>query len=331
MGKALFIAVLALGLAPGVGVAETVATVGTKTIDRADVEKAVRAQLVEVENERYQALKTGLDQLIAEALYAQEAKARGVTVEQFQQTEIIDKVTQPTDAEITKIYDENKEQLNNAPLEQVKGQIVEYLQRKAVQARRDAVVEELKKKYPTKVALKPPVVEVSLGSTPPKGSPTAPVTIIEFSDYQCPFCKRVEPTVQEVLKAYGPDKVRFAYRNFPLPFHSDARPAAEAAGCAAEQGKFWEYHEKLMAAKDLSADNLKKLAGEVGVDQKQFDGCVAAQKFKDAIEKDVEAGEAAGVNGTPAFFINGRMLDGAQPFEKFKEVIDEELASAKKS
>ena len=113
--------------------------------------------------------------------------------------------------------------------------------------------------------------------------------------------------------------------------HTNARPAAEAAGCANEQGKFWEYHEKLMSAKDLSTDNMKKLAGEVGIDQKKFDECLAANKFADAIAKDVAAGEAAGVNGTPAFFINGRMLDGAQPFEKFKEIIDEELASAKQS
>ena len=330
MRKALYI-VLALGLVPGVAAAETVAAVGKKTIDRAEVEKAVRAQLVAVENERYNALKTGLDQLVATALFEQEATARGVTVQEFEQTEIVAKVAQPTDAEIKKVFEENKEQLGNATLDQVKDQIVQYLLRQSVQARRQAVIDELKKKYPTTVLLKPPVVQVSLGSTPPKGNAAAPVTIIEFSDYQCPFCKRVEPTVQQVLKAYGPDKVRFAYRNFPLPFHNDARPAAEAAGCAAEQGKFWEYHEKLMAAKELSTDNLKKLAGEVGVDQKQFDSCIAAEKFKDAIEKDIAAGEEAGVNGTPAFFINGRMIDGAQPFEKFKEVIDEELASAKKS
>jgi len=328
MRKALVILTV-LGFVPGWAAAEPLATVGKQTIDRAQVEQAVKSQLVAVETERYEAIKSGLDQLIAESLFAQEATARGVTVEQLQQTEIIAKVKQPTDAEIHKVYDDNKEQLGDATLEQVKPQIVQYLTRQAMQAQHQAFVEELKKKYPTKVTLKPPVVEVSLGSTPAKGNPKAPVTIIEFSDYQCPFCKKAEPTVQEVLKVYGPDKVRFAYRNFPLPMHTDARPAAEAAGCAAEQGKFWEYHEKLMAAKDLSPANLQTMATELGMDKKKFDDCYAAEKFKGDIEKDVKAGEEAGVNGTPAFFINGRMLDGAQPFEKFKEVIDEELAAQK--
>jgi protein-disulfide isomerase len=330
MRKALFI-VLALALGAAVAAAEPLATVGKKTIERADVEKAVKSQLVEVDNQRYTVMKNGIDQLVADALFAQEAAARGITVEQLQQTEIVDKIKQPSDAEIKQVFDDNKEQLGEVPLEQVKGQISEYLMRKAVQVQRQALIDSLKTKYPTKVLLKPPVVQVALGSTPPKGNPKAPVTIIEFSDYECPFCKKVEPTVQEVLKVYGPDKVRFAYRNFPLPMHTEARPAAEAAGCAAEQGKFWEYHEKLMAAKDLSASNLQTMAGEVGIDKKKFDECVSAQKFKDDIEKDIQAGEAAGVNGTPAFFINGRMIDGAQPLEKFKEIIDEELASGAKS
>jgi len=329
MHKVLF-SVVMLGLLPGVAAAETMATVGKKTIDRTDVERAVRPQLVEVENERYNAMKTGLDQLIADALFEQEAAARGITVDQLQQTEIVEKIQQPNDTEIKKVFDENKEQLGDATLDQVKDQIVQYLVRKAVQDRRQALVDQLEKKYPTKIVLKPPVVEVGLGTIPPRGNPKAPVTIIEFSDYQCPFCKRAEPTVEEVLKAYGPDKVRLVYRNFPLPFHSDARPAAEAAGCATDQGIFWEYHAKLMGAKDLSAGSLSTMAGEVGMDKKKFDECVSAQKYKDAVEKDIQAGQEAGVNGTPAFFINGRMLDGAQPFEKFKEVIDEELASAQK-
>jgi len=329
MRRASYIAVM-LGLLPSLALAETLATVGKKTIDRAEVEKAVKAQLVAVENERYEALKSGLDDLIADALFEQEAAARGVTVEQLQQTEIVEKIKEPGDEEIKKVYEENKEQLGDATLDQVKDQIVQYLMRKSVQERRQALIDELKKKYPTTTTLKPPVVEVGLGNNPPKGNPKAPVTIVEFSDYQCPFCKKAEPTVQEVLKTYGPDKVRLVYRNFPLPFHNEARPAAEAAGCAGDQGKFWEYHEKLMAASDLSAANLSTLATSVGVDKKKFDECVAQQKFKDAVEKDIEAGQQAGVNGTPAFFINGRMLDGAQPFEKFKEVIDQELASAPK-
>jgi protein-disulfide isomerase len=282
---------------------------------------------VAVETERYEAIKSGLDQLIAESLFAQEAAARGVTVEQLQQTEIIAKVKQPTDAEIQKVYDDNKEQLGDATLDQVKPQIVQYLTRQAMQAQHQAFVEELKKKYPTKVALKPPVVEVSLGSTPAKGNPKAPVTIIEFSDYQCPFCKRAESVVDEVMKTYG-EKVRLVFRDYPLPMHPLARPAAEAANCANAQGKFWEYHAKLFQNQSaLGDDKLKEYAKDLGLDQAKFEQCLAAKPYKAAIDKDVEDGSKVGVNGTPAFFINGRMLSGAQPFEKFKEVIDDELAA----
>ena len=128
-----------------------------------------------------------------------------------------------------------------------------------------------------------------------------------------------------MLKNYG-DKVRFVYRDYPLPFHEHARPAAEAALCANEQGKFWEYHDKLLAAKDLSAANLSR-HGRRGRTRPQEVRRLRRRgaSSRSMIDKDVEAGQDAGVNGTPAFFINGRMLDGAQPFEKFKEVIDEEL------
>jgi len=328
MRKALF-TLLALAVAPGLAAAEQLATVGKKTVDRTQVEKQVKAQLVDLERQRYEILKAGLDQLIAEALFEQEAAARGITVEQLQKTEIVDKIPQPTEAEVQKVYEANKEDLGDTPMEEVKTQINEFLIRKGTQERMVVMITELKKKYPTKVTLKAPVIDVAVGSTPVKGNPKAPVTIVEFSDYECPFCRRVEPTLAEVLKLYGPDKVRFAYRNFPLDMHPNARPAAEAAFCAADQGKFWEYHEKLMAANDLTGPQLQALAGEVGLDKKKFEECVASKKHKDAIDKDLKAGEEAGVSGTPAFFINGRMIDGAQPVEKFKEIIDEELAAKK--
>ena len=131
--------------------------------------------------------------------------------------------------------------------------------------------------------------------------------------------------MQQVLKTYG-DKVRFVYRHYPLEFHANARPAAEAAACAAGQGKFWEYHDKVFASADLSETKLKAIAGEIGLDQGKFDECLAKKEFKAQVDEDMAAASAVGVTGTPAFFINGRMLSGAQPFEKFKEIIDEELA-----
>lgn len=321
--------VLALAVAPAAFAAdETVATVGGTPITRSALEKHVRPQLIEIENERYEALSGGLDELIAVSLFEMEAKSQNITTEKLVETEIAAKVPAPTDAEIQKVYDENKQQLGGAALDQVKPRIVEFLKQQKAEERHEAYVAELKKKYPTTVSLKPPVVEVSTAGRPSKGPDNAPVTMIIFSDYECPYCKRAETTIAEVEKAY-PGKIKMVFRDYPLPFHQHARPAAEAANCANAQGKFWEYHDKLFASADLSADKLKAIAAELKLDQKKFDDCLAKSEFKAAIDKDMEDGQAVGVNGTPAFFINGRTLSGAQPFEKFKEIIDEELARPK--
>lgn len=308
------------------GGSDVLATAGSKTITRADVEASVKSELSEVEAARYKILRGGVDELVATALFEQEATARGVTLEQLQDTEIVAKVPAPSDADVQKLYDDNKDQLGGQSMEDVHDKLVDYLKSRAAQARYNAYIAELKKKYPTKIALRPPTVDVALGDLPPLGPADAKVTIVEFSDYECPFCKRAEASVEQVKAAYG-DKIRIAYRNYPLPFHQNARPAAQAALCANEQGKFWAMHDKLMSAKDLSAANLQQIATDVGLDRKKFDDCVAAERGKEMIEADLAAGQAAGVNGTPAFFINGRLLDGAQPFEKFQEIIDEELAA----
>jgi protein-disulfide isomerase len=169
--------------------------------------------------------------------------------------------------------------------------------------------------------------KVADANFPSQGPSNAPIVMIEFSDFQCPFCQRAEPTVEQVLKTYG-NKIRFVYRHFPLPNHPNARPAAEAAACADEQGRFWQYHKELFGnSSKLSNDDLKSHAARAGLDQKRFADCLDGGKLKARVDADIEEAEAAGVSGTPAFFINGRPLDGAQPFSAFKQIIDEELTN----
>jgi protein-disulfide isomerase len=320
--------ILTLGLA-GVSnaVEDVAATVGTTAITRAELEKHVKPKLIEIDNQRFEALKEGLDELVAQELLKQEAAARRITPEQLEQQEVTAKAGEPSDAEIQQVYDANKAQLQGQTLEAVKPRIVEFLKEQKGGARKAQYIEELKAKYKTVVNLKAPVVEVGTGGRPEKGPKDAPITLIVFSDYECPFCRRAEPTVEQVLKTYE-GKIRYVFRDYPLPFHSKARPAAVAANCAIPHGKYWEFNQKLFTG-DLGPEGYKKIAGELGIDQKKFDECVAKNDQK-SIDKDMEDGSAVGVNGTPAFFINGRMLSGAQPFEAFKEIIDQELAQAGK-
>jgi protein-disulfide isomerase len=303
---------------------DIVATVGSTQITRAALEKNVKAKLVEIDNERYEALKEGLDEMVADELFAQEAKAKGVSVEQLEKQEVEGKVADPTDAEIQQVFDANKAQLGGQTLDQVKPRIVEFLKGQKGEARKAAYVSELKAKYKTTVALKAPVVDVATAGRPEKGPKDAPILMIAFSDYECPYCRRAEDTVEQVLKAYE-GKIRYVFRDYPLPFHKNAKPAAVAAGCANQQGKFWEYNQKLFKA-DLSPEGLKKTATEVGLDSGKFDACLAKNDTK-TIDQDIADGGAVGVNGTPAFFINGHSLSGAQPFDAFKDVIDQELAA----
>jgi protein-disulfide isomerase len=327
---ALVIAAASFGMVGAVQAADSVATVGGQTITRTQLEDHVRAKLIEIEGERYEAMREGLDELISDELMKQEAKARNITPDALEKAEITDKVPAPSDADVQKMYDENKAQLQGQTLEQIKPRIVEYLKNQKEEARRTAFIGELKKKYKTSDSLKPPVVAVDTAGRPEKGGGAkAPVTIVYFSDYECPFCGRAEASVDQVMKTYG-DKVRLVFRDYPLPMHANARPAAEAANCANAQGKFWEYHEKLFKnQRDLGAEKLVTYAEQVGLDKAKFADCLAKKSFSAAIDKDIADGQKVGVNGTPAFFINGRSLSGAQPFEKFKEVIDDELEAKK--
>ncbi len=170
-------------------------------------------------------------------------------------------------------------------------------------------------------------VKVDIGSSPVLGNVKAPVTVVIFSDFQCPYCSRVEPALKQLRDDYGA-KVKFVWKNQPLSFHPNALPAAEAAMAAHEQGKFWEMHDKFFANQGaLSPEFYEKTAKELGLDMGKFKASVEGHKNKGAIEADMAAGNAVGAGGTPTFFINGRKLVGAQPVDAFKSVIDAELAA----
>ena len=172
----------------------------------------------------------------------------------------------------------------------------------------------------------PSVGKINVEGKPIRGTAGAKVQIVEFSDFQCPYCGAAEPTVSQVLKDYA-GKVSLVYLNFPLSFHQYAEKASEAYECAADQGKSWEYHDILFANQDaLDTASLKKYASDLGLDTSKFDSCLDNGSKKAVVDADAQKGASLGVSGTPSFFINGKMLVGAQPYSAFKQVIDAELA-----
>ncbi|HET8646969.1 MAG TPA: thioredoxin domain-containing protein, partial [Vicinamibacteria bacterium] len=222
--------------------AGAVALVDGKPITMSEIEAAAGARLAQLRAQEYQLKRQALDELIARRLVEKEAAARGISADEVMRTEIEAKVPAVTEAEQKAFYEQNKARIGNMTEAEAMKQIENYLRQQKLRERQVAYVTELKGKTPVRVMLEPPRVQVAVSDDPVKGPATAPVTIVEFSDFQCPFCSRVNPALKQVTDTYG-DKVRVVFRNFPLlQIHPQAAKAAEAASCAADQGKFWEMH-----------------------------------------------------------------------------------------
>jgi protein-disulfide isomerase len=306
---------------------DTVAEVDGAPITLGDVDKKAASRLQGLRQEEYEIRRQALDELIAERLVAKEAKARGISPEDLLKDEVDRQVAAPTERDVEAIYERNRARLGNRTLDEVRPQIEKMLGDGARALRRQAFERQLREKARIQIALAAPRSEVALpASAPVLGPADAPVKIVEFSDYQCPFCRRAEPTVEEVLARYA-GKVQLVHRDFPLDGHARAFPAARAARCAGEQGRFWDYHRNLLnTSGDLSDTDLQARAASLKLEPNAFAACLASDRHDAEIREAVQAGAKAGVTGTPTFFINGQLLNGAQPFGRFQEIIDAELA-----
>jgi len=300
------------------------ARVNGKAITEADVKKASADQFAQLEKQyekqKRDLLEGQLEQIIQDRLLEAEAAAKGITKEQI----LADlKPAAVTDADVDSFYEQNKAQIPR-PKEEVAGQIKQYLEQQRQGETRQKFFDDLRSRYKVELLMEPDRVEVA-ATGPAFGPATAPITIVEFSDFQCPFCSRLLPTMEQVKQKYG-DKVRIVFRQFPLNFHQFAQKAAEASLCANEQGKFWEMHDAMFSnQQDLGVEQLKAKAAGLGLNAEQFNACLDQGKFASQVQADLDAGTKAGVNGTPAMFINGRFLSGAQPFAEVSKVIDDEL------
>ncbi|HTQ24211.1 MAG TPA: thioredoxin domain-containing protein [Candidatus Binataceae bacterium] len=326
------VAVLVLALAVparATGAADSgpvLAEVGNHKITQPEVDAKIKIKL-------YDARKEALDQMVDDYLLQQAAKKDKLSVADYLKREVTDKAAASvTDATAKKFYDENKDKIpalkSAGSYDKIKDRLIAALRQRDVQRDQEELMARLRKEGNAKILLEPPRISVNLSesSHPTLGSKDATVKVIEFADFQCPYCKRSEEAVKTIREKYG-DRIELVFMDFPLSFHANAMPAANAARCANAQGKFWPYHDALFADQSkLDPASLKATAKKLGLDSAKFDACFDKNQYSAAIQKDLEEGRRLNVNGTPTFFIDGRELVGAQPADSFTSMIDEELA-----
>lgn len=315
---------------------DVLATVGGEEVTRAEVAESAAQALDQVENQlaqcrmeaeqqRHQVIENETRKLVRERLLEAEAEGRGMTEDELLQAEVQGRVGEVTPGEVDAFYRQNQARIR-APKEQVAGQIEDVLRQQRESEAYEAFMVRLEEAAEVSYGIGPYRVEIATEGAPATGPAEAPVTIVEFSDFECPYCSRVVPTLERVKEEYG-DRVRLVFKQFPLRnIHPNAQKAGEASLCAHDQGKFWELHDAMFEdQQNLAVPDLLAKAEGIGLDVDAFGECLESDRYADAVEEDLQEGSRAGVSGTPAMFVNGRLVSGAVPYEEIARVIDEEL------
>jgi protein-disulfide isomerase len=308
---------------------EIVARVDGVAIRGQELDERIGKRLLRLRQEEYEIRRQALEEMIGERLLEKEARSRGISRGDLLRDELEHQVQEPDPKVMEQLYEQNKARFGGRTKAEVLGEIRRALRDRQRTERQAAFQATLRQKAQVEVALRAPRTELAVpASAPTLGPDGAPVTIVEFTDYQCPFCHRAQATIDQVMSTYA-GKVQLVHRDFPLEGHPQAFPAARASRCAGEQGKFWDYHRGLMGSPGpMDEADLKSRAARLSLDSAAFATCLASDRFDAAIRESTEAGLQAGVDSTPAYFINGRLVIGARPFEAFKDVIDAELGKS---
>ena len=313
---------------------EVVGRVGDRPVTMAELDEAWRrndaAARIRILQELYETRRRTLDVVIGEILVEREAVARGISRDELLAQELGSRTLPVTEEDIALLYRQNQNAFAERTLEDMTPEIRMFLdQQRPTQALNAYRTDLLADASDVQIALEPPRTFIDVDADDPVFGPaSATVEIVEFSDFQCPFCQRLTDTLEQLKSEFGSD-IRLVFKDYPLPNHAQAFKAAEAGNCAKEQGKFWELHDTMFARQsELGIDDLKRHAGELGMDQVAFDACLDSGRFAERVNADLAAGQQYGVSSTPTVFINGRAVMGAAPFETFGAIIREELDRA---
>ncbi len=303
-----------------------VARVGDKDITAGDLEAEAGPVLMKLRQQMFDAQMQVLEAKIFDILAEKAAAEAGVSPEQWLADNLA--VPEPSEAEIAKVMAQYRSRLSKED-DQARKQVLDYLKQQGAQGARADLQQRLAEAAGVKIFLDPPRVEPVLADhNPYRGPADAPIVLIEYTDYQCPFCGRVQPTLETLRERYG-DSIRMVFKNLPLAMHKQAPFAAEAALCAGDQEGFWPLHDWLFANHTaISRETVLAQAGEQGLDVDALTACLDEGRYTAAVEADMKEAGSFGITGTPGFVVNGRILTGAQPLESFVKIIDDELRRA---
>lgn len=312
----------ALGQAP-----ETVlARVNNVEITQQQVDDSVSSQIYPLQQQLYAIRKAALENLITRRLLESEAAAKRISVAELRK-QLTSGEVNVTFPQVEETYKQNASFFASMSPDEARERLRLDLENQARMKNYRAGLEALRKKWNVNINFSPPLFlsELDDGISPVKGDANARVTIVEFSDFECPFCNQVQSTLKQIEERYGKD-VRLIFKHFPLEGHRNSMPAARAAYCAARQDRFWQFHDRLFSKRDLSPPGLEQIASELGLSLSSFQACLNSEQSRAAIVKDLEAARLFQIDSTPSFIVNGKLVKGALSFADFQRIIEQELS-----
>jgi predicted DsbA family dithiol-disulfide isomerase len=310
---------------------QVVARFGDRVITEADLEanEDLQRQLIAVRQQEYEITRQHVERMVFDQLLDQAAEEEGIPRAEYVQQKVDSQIPEPAEAQVNALLNQYRARLDPDP-DKARQQVVDALKQQNRARVEAGVKEQMFQAAGVSILLEPLRFEIEIADSNPSrgGGPDAPVILVEYTDFQCPFCIRVQPTLDTVVSRYG-DNVRHVFKHLPLAMHAEARLAAEASMCAGEQGKFWELHDWLFAnSKNLSRETILEQARALELDEEIFTACLDDETYAAAVQQDMIEAQGLGISGTPGFLVNGRILRGAQPLDAFVEVINDELRRA---
>jgi protein-disulfide isomerase len=304
--------------------ASVVAEIGGRKVTADELAEKEAGKLLQAKYKYYIAERDALELYIEDQLLELQAKKEGVTLDELYKRHVAINVPEPTEDQLRFYYEGVQ---TDETYESARSHIIDTVHQLRTKKARDAYLAELRAQYGVIVELSQPSAHVEVENGPRLGSDKAPVQIVEFADYECPYCQKVNDDLRRLREQFG-DQVSLVYKDFPLPMHPLAAKAAAAARCAGVQGKFWEFHDALFQTKRIQVSDLKLQARTLKLDTARFDQCLDGDEQIAVVRKDAQEAKRLGLDGTPSFFINGHFMSGSIGYEKLRGTVLQELSGA---